>query len=372
MQKISTATGNSTSIFKKLTGLMALALALAMTSCGGSEKPEEEFEAGFEPSPVRETEFEPAAETIAPPTVNIEQPPSTAMVVRVEDKILTEAELASQINRVMTQLTPGREMTEAQKQQARRNLRTRVIEDFVNHTLVKEEMEKRDILVTGEEIEKELKNLESQLPEGVTLDELLAQRGMSRDEMGEMVRSKLSLDKLIRQYAANGIEITEDEINSYYEKNKENLSLPETVHARHILISSAEDDSEAEKAAKKEKAAEIREKLAEGADFAEMAEKHSDCPTGQRSGGDLGTFPRERMVESFSNAAFSQETGDIGPVVGTKYGYHIIQVLEHNKPGLVPRDKVTARLNIQKREKLLSSMLSELKSRADIEYARDR
>lgn len=89
----------------------------------------------------------------------------------------------------------------------------------------------------------------------------------------------------------------------------------EHVHARHILVKS------------KSEASSIRQKLLDRADFAQMARLHSICPSSQR-GGDLGTFPRGRMVKPFEDAAFSQEPGVIGPVVKTRFGYHIIQVIE--------------------------------------------
>lgn len=68
----------------------------------------------------------------------------------------------------------------------------------------------------------------------------------------------------------------------------------------------------------------LQNQLAAGADFAELARAHSDCPSG-RQGGDLGQFGRGAMVEPFESAAFALDVGDSSDVVETEFGYHLIQ-----------------------------------------------
>lgn len=88
----------------------------------------------------------------------------------------------------------------------------------------------------------------------------------------------------------------------------------EQIHARHILV---EQEYEAK---------DLIRKLDEGADFAELAQKFSKCPSKAR-GGDLGKFGRGRMVEAFEDAAFALEVGEVSPPVRTRFGYHLIQRL---------------------------------------------
>ncbi len=68
----------------------------------------------------------------------------------------------------------------------------------------------------------------------------------------------------------------------------------------------------------------MKAKIDEGAEFAELAKEHSDCPSG-KSGGDLGTFGRGEMVPEFEDAAFGMEVGETSGVVETDFGYHLIQ-----------------------------------------------
>ena len=68
----------------------------------------------------------------------------------------------------------------------------------------------------------------------------------------------------------------------------------------------------------------LKSQLDEGADFAELAIAHSDCPSSPQ-GGDLGDFGRGMMVPEFETAAFAMGVGDVSDVVETAFGYHLIQ-----------------------------------------------
>ncbi|MDQ6955370.1 MAG: peptidylprolyl isomerase [Mariprofundaceae bacterium] len=83
--------------------------------------------------------------------------------------------------------------------------------------------------------------------------------------------------------------------------------------ARHILV-----DSE-------EKCNTLKTQIEAGTDFAELAKKHSSCPSG-RSGGDLGEFGPGQMVPEFDKVVFSAEVGSVEGPVKTQFGYHLLEV----------------------------------------------
>ena len=87
------------------------------------------------------------------------------------------------------------------------------------------------------------------------------------------------------------------------------------VKASHILVK-----TEAE-------AQSILGQIHSGASFADLARKHSQCPSG-KSGGDLGFFRKGQMVREFENAAFSLEPGKVSEPVKTNFGYHLIMVTD--------------------------------------------
>ena len=83
--------------------------------------------------------------------------------------------------------------------------------------------------------------------------------------------------------------------------------------ARHILVET------------QERCEDIKSQIEAGADFAELAEEHSKCPSGGR-GGELGEFSPGQMVEEFDDVVFSGDLGKIHGPVQTKFGFHLIEI----------------------------------------------
>jgi len=83
--------------------------------------------------------------------------------------------------------------------------------------------------------------------------------------------------------------------------------------ARHILV-----DTEARCQA-------LKDEIAGGADFAELARQHSSCPSG-RQGGDLGEFGPGMMVPEFDKVVFSADVGAVQGPVKTQFGFHLLEV----------------------------------------------
>lgn len=102
--------------------------------------------------------------------------------------------------------------------------------------------------------------------------------------------------------------------------------MPDTVSAAHILLMYQGSMRSSATRSKEEAQAQINDlkaQLDDGADFAELAREHSDCPSGQ-DGGALGTFGRGQMVREFEDAAFGLDVGATSDVVETDFGYHLI------------------------------------------------
>ncbi len=99
-----------------------------------------------------------------------------------------------------------------------------------------------------------------------------------------------------------------------------------TVKASHILLmyqGSARSSATRSKDEAKTIVDDLAAKLAGGTSFADLAQEHSDCPSGA-SGGDLGNFGRGQMTKVFEDTAFGLAVGNTSPVVETEFGYHII------------------------------------------------
>lgn len=88
--------------------------------------------------------------------------------------------------------------------------------------------------------------------------------------------------------------------------------------ARHILVKT------------KEEAEKLKQQLANGADFAKLAKKHSLCKSSAKKGGDLGEFPPGRMLKPFDNVVFKKPVLTVHGPVKTKFGFHLIETIYRN------------------------------------------
>ncbi|HON42102.1 MAG TPA: peptidylprolyl isomerase, partial [Bacillota bacterium] len=185
-----------------------------------------------------------------------------------------------------------------------------VLSDLINEQLIGQAAKKAKVTVTSAEVEAEMEKLREQI--GPSFDSVLAQYGMTVEDL----RKNMELNLLVYKVSTKDITVSEDALKAHFEENKSDYDQPEMVKASHILV-----DTE-------EKAKEIQKKLAEGADFAELARSESTDPMSAAEGGDLGFFARGRMVPEFEKVAFSMSPGQTSGPVKSEYGYHIIRVTE--------------------------------------------
>ena len=128
------------------------------------------------------------------------------------------------------------------------------------------------------------------------------------------------------------VSFSEQELEGHYEKTQSSYTAKETVTASHILIKLSPDADE--KAVEKARATllDIRKRVLEGADFAALAQKHSEGPSAHR-GGDLGAFGRGAMVPEFEKAAFALKKVEVSEPVRSSFGFHLIQMRDRQEAG---------------------------------------
>ena len=144
---------------------------------------------------------------------------------------------------------------------------------------------------------------------------------------------------------ASQVTVSEADVTRFYEDRKEErFAELEQVRARHVLVKLAPGADDAAKAAARKKAEDVLAKAKAGEDFAELAKKSSDDPGSASKGGDLGLFPRGRMVPTFDQAAFALQAGELSDVVESPFGFHVIKVEEHRQAGVKPLDEVRAEI----------------------------
>lgn len=161
--------------------------------------------------------------------------------------------------------------------------------------------------------------------------------------------------------------VPESELRARYDGARESYRQPEQISARHVLISVPEGASPEQEAAARAEAERVLALARGGTDFAELAREFSDEPNAAASGGDLGSFPRGRMVPEFEQAAFALEPGQISDLVRTSFGYHVIKVSEKVPASVRPFEQVRAEL-----ESRLVDERTRTQAREAINHARVR
>ncbi|ASN06594.1 peptidylprolyl isomerase [Virgibacillus necropolis] len=160
--------------------------------------------------------------------------------------------------------------------------------------------------VPKEKVDAEVKKLKDQFDEK-QLEMMLQQQGYKDLDA---YREALEISYLQQAAVTEDIKIKDEEIKTQYERMKTE------VKASHILVAD-------EKTAK-----EVKQKLADGGDFAELAKEYSTDKASAEKGGDLGYFSVGKMVPEFEDAAYSLEVGKVSEPVKTQHGFHIIKVTD--------------------------------------------
>lgn len=119
--------------------------------------------------------------------------------------------------------------------------------------------------------------------------------------------------------------ITDAEIQDYYDVNPAEFKTEKTIEARHILIKMEQDSSSEIVGEKKKIALDVMEMARKNQDFTELARKYSEGPS-KETGGYLGYFKKEEMVKPFADKAFTMGVGEISEPVRTRFGWHIIKI----------------------------------------------
>lgn len=150
--------------------------------------------------------------------------------------------------------------------------------------------------------------------------------------------------------------VKDADAKAFYDREVGASKAEEEVRARHILVDN------------KDKAREIFEKLAHGADFAQLAKEHSKDPGSKDQGGELGFFARGQMVPQFEEAAFKLRKGEVSEPFQTQFGWHVVRVDERRQRAAPPFEAVKDRVVAAMIHRKAQQIASDLRGKAQIEY----
>ena len=167
------------------------------------------------------------------------------------------------------------------------------------------------------------------LKEFLTADITVSEDEIRKEYIRQTGRAVVEYTGAVYRNIKDDYSPSDEEISAWYESHQDDYQQP--ARARCEFVRFPKEPSEADYADILQFINEIREEIVSGTKtFEEAAADYSDDPSASR-GGDLGTFDRKRMVPAFTEVAFSLPEGEISQPVKTRFGYHLIQVIEQHK-----------------------------------------
>lgn len=232
---------------------------------------------------------------------------------------------------------------------------SQTLETIIAEEIVNQESKKAGITVTEEDLNNEMDTIKKSFSSEDEFTQTLAYYGMTMDKLKEDMHTQVQLRKLLEPQ----VTVSDEDVKTYYDTNKDSFATPEQVKASHILV------------ATKEEADTILADLKNGADFATVAKEKSTDTLSAQQGGDLDFFPKGVMDEAFETAAFSLTVGSLSEVVESSHGFHVIKSTDH-KDAATPtleekKDEIHQLLVTQKISEMSNTWLQEKKDAATVE-----
>ncbi len=299
---------------------------------------------------------------------------SADVVARVNGRDITTAQLEKQFQNRLNGAEQPPSAEEAQ------DLKLQVLNQLINDQILLEMASTGGLSATDAEVDVKFNEFKSQYTEEKFKD-LLKEQKMTIDDIRNELRKSITIDKLVNKEITSKISVTDAEIKSFYEKNKESFNLPESYHIAHILVTPVADpdlrngkNDDAKTADEaRQKALRLLKDVQGGKDFATVARESSEDPSSGPNGGDLNFQPLqaiENIDPRLAQAIQKMRPGETFPqVIETRFGFHIVKLMEKDAGG--QKDLSDPRVQAQVRQVIFNRKDQTLKN-AFSEAARNK
>lgn len=239
------------------------------------------------------------------------------------------------------------------------DLKARAFNEVIIIQVVRQEASKNKISVAKEEVEGRLANWKDSYPVG-GWDEMLRKRNTTEDFLRKRIEDQLLIEKVTTELFTTETKVSDDEIRKYFKAHESELTRHERIHVHQILLS-----VEGEELPQK-----IRQEILSGRlTFESAARKYSQSPDAAK-GGDLGFFARNEKLPAF-NEAFNLPVGNISKPIKSRFGYHLLKVVEKQPAKKLSfdeaREEITKQLRRAKEVNVYRSWVQNLLKNGKIE-----
>ena len=295
----------------------------------------------------------------------VEESPRGPIAARVNGVPIYKIDFDSAVQNFIKSQNIGGSLTDEQTQQ----LHQIVLDGLIGSELLYQKAQSIPIEVSSTEVEQTVAQARASMGDEAFESEL-NRRLMSEKDLQRLIKQNLTVQRMIQDVIVSRVDVSEQEIEQFYNQHQSDMKKPERVEASHILVKSSASDSDAQKAEARRKIQEAEKRVQSGEDFASLARQFSDDGTAS-NGGRLGEIQRGQTVPTFEEAAFKLHEGEVSGVVESPYGFHIIKVTKRENGASASlneaHDTIAQFLKQKKAQDAIEDMVQSLRAEAKVE-----
>jgi peptidyl-prolyl cis-trans isomerase C len=233
--------------------------------------------------------------------------------------------------------------TQVQEDPRAKEVLRQILDNLIDRELLFQQAKSLKIAVPPQQVDTQMQQLVERFPSKEAFEQALTAQNFTVDALKKDVEGQLLRQQLVKKEILDKVNVSARDVQTFYDQHKDKYVEEDQIRARHILIRVPQQVSPTDDAKLKGKADDALKRAKTGEDFAALAKELSDDGS-KENGGDLGFFPRGRMVAAFEETAFALDPGQMSEIVRTQFGYHIIKVEERKTGRALAFDEAKAQV----------------------------
>ncbi len=256
-------------------------------------------------------------------------------------------------------------------------VRAKALKRLIEDELIYQEAQRRGLKVEKKLIKKRIKAVAKRYKKPIK--EILEEQRLTMEALEGVIEKGLLINKM-NKLSSEEIEkevknkVTDEYMKEFYDKNKQHYITPEKVRLRELLIKGDPGGGPEAWTKVLERVQELKVRILNGEDFAQIAEEFSESPYASK-GGDMGFSTRGGLAPEIESAIKGKDVGDVIGPVWTIYGYHLLKIVEKTPPvqGTFEESKDAMRDTLENMEftTMRGQWMEGLKENAKIEHLVD-
>lgn len=222
------------------------------------------------------------------------------------------------------------------------------LEEFITEKLLEAEVRQAGIRISEQDVTAYIKQVQAR--NGLSderLKEALAAEGLTMEKYRESIRAEIEKSEIINLQVRQKVNISQQDVERFYQMDQKKYMTPERVRLRHILIAFPRDASPERQTEALQKAQDLRRRALSGTSFASLAKEHSEG-AGAAEGGDIGWLTRGSLLTEIDNVVFGKmSVGEISDPIRTSLGVHLVKLEERQSSRPLPLAEVQEKIRTE-------------------------